>query len=81
MPPNWVTHLLWLTNQKHNHLIFFKKLQALLEIIYCVGQIYKPKPNFTLRQRFKACMLLQARPGQAIQAILRLPVEMLELRI
>jgi hypothetical protein len=60
---------------------FKKKLQALLEIIYCVGQIYKPKPNFTLRQRFKACMLLQARPGQAIQAILRLPVEMLELRI
>jgi hypothetical protein len=40
------------------------KLQGLLEsYMYIVGHIYKPKPNFT------ACMLLQA--------ILRLPVEML----
>jgi hypothetical protein len=67
MPPNWVTHLLWLTNQKHNHLIFKKKITgSFRNHILCRANL-QAETQFHTTAKVQSMYVVagQARPGHS----------------
>lgn len=67
MPPNWVTHL-WLTNQKHNHLIFKKNYRLFQNHILCRAHL-QTETQFHTTAKVQSMYVVagQARPLRALR--------------